>query len=496
MNTRRSVVLLYLALLTLPVWADTLVGAGETLVVTNAESLGFAPVQLGAGATLAFAGSAAGSPGLNEYTRTGAGGLGAPGVSSYGAWTRITTNAFWADTNISATSTEYIYTGRWLIPAEGTYSVYEHIDDAALIAIDGRTVLQNGSYNTPTCVRDIGLTAGWHDLELRLHNGFANGGLFTNALASGLLFSPSNDLISVANQDHAYPFTDPGDGSVLLSVHNGTLFQKIFVAGEAAFDLTAHGLDVPLALTASLLPASTAGGAKVTVAGGTGELLLGTPNLGAQFTPYNADIAFTGVSNPAGVTFRDFSTLITVPTSCAWRVANNATVALYGTNLFGTGDVTLTNHHLYVLSPFAVAADATIHVQGTNLTAAMKPCSLDSNGWWTGWAVTVTNDVSLEGVNSAALFPINVDLVMQGTVSGTGTVTRTGTARAEIKEPCTFVGPVSVSDTGTFIIDGSTAGHSNNTVTVGAGSTFALYPSGYGTSDTAAWIKSLRGGGV
>jgi len=487
--------LILCAVLTLSAQGDTLVDAGQSLTVTNAEDLGFSNLQLGSGATLVFSGAAASPAGLNEYTHTDAGGLGVPGVTSYGTWTRFTTNAFWAGTNISTASTEYIYTGRWLIPADGTYSVYEHIDDAALIAIDGRTVLQNGSYNTATCVRDIALTAGWHDLELRLFNNAFGGGVMSSNLASGLLFSPSNDLISVANQINAYPFADPGDGSVLRPVHNGTLFQKVFVAENATLDVTAQGLDVPLALTGGLLPAYTAGSAKLTVTGGPGELQLGTPNLGAQYTPYNADIAFTGVSDPAGVTFRDFSTLITVPTSCAWRVANNATVALYGTNLFGAGDIVLTNHNLYLLSPFAAAPESVIRVQGTNLTAALKPCSLDSNGWWSGRSATLTNDISLEGINSTALFPINVDLVMQGTISGTGTVTKTGNARTEILEPCTFVGPVSCSDLGTFAFRSNTAGHSNNTVTVGAGATFALYPAGYGTADTTAWIKTLRGGG-
>ena len=495
MNRKYAAALLLCTVLGLPARADTLVESGATLTITNSEDLGFSPIQMGAGSTLAFAGNAAGTGGLNEYTRTGAGGVGTPGLSSYGTWTRITTNAFWATTNFTTTAVEYIYTGRWFIPSAGLYSVYEHIDDAALIAIDGRTVLQNTSYNTPACVRNIALTAGWHDLELRLFNNLASGGVADAALASGLLFSPSNDLISVANQTNAYPFIDTGDGSQLLSVHNGGLFQKIFVSDQATFDLTAHGLDAPLALTASLLPAYTASGAKVTVTGGTGELYFGTPNLGVQYTPFNADIAFTGVSNPAGVTFRDYSTVIAWPTSCAWRVADNATVALYGTNLLGAGDVTLTNHNIYVLSPFVVTSDATIHVQGTNLTAALKPCTLDSNGWWTGWAVTLTNDVSLEGTGSTALFPINVDLNLQGSVSGTGSVIKTGTARTQIKEPCTFVGPVSVSDTGTFIIDANTAGHSNNTVTVGTGSTFALYPPGYGVSDTTAWIQTLRGGG-
>ncbi len=497
MNFRRILFLLLCSGLSLPVWSDTLVGAGETLVITNTEALGFAPIQIGTGATLAFGGAAAGSGGLNEYTRTGAGGLGTPGITSYGTWTRITTNAFWADTNFSATATEYIYTGRWQIPSAGLYSVYEHIDDGALIAIDGTAVLQNTSYNTPTCVRDIALTAGWHDLELRLYNSGANGGKYSPELASGFLYSPSNDLISIANQTNAFPFADTGDGSNLLSVHNAGLFQKVYVAGEAAFDLTQHGLNMPLSLTAGLYPAAGAASAKVTVAGGTGELLFGAKNQITQYPPFNADVAFTGVTDPAGVTFRDFSTVVAWPTSCAWRVAENATVALAGTNMLGSGDVTLTNFNIYAISRTAIANDATIRVQGTNLTAALKPCTLDATGWWNGASFTLTNDISLEGVGSTALLPINVDCAIQGTISGTGTVSKTGTARCEIKEPCSFVGPVTVSaETGTLIIDAPTAGHSNNTVTVGAGGTFALYPTGYGTDDTAAWIKSLRGNGA
>jgi len=478
-----------------PAWADMIVGDGATLAVTNTEDLGFGTIQLGADSTLAFAGDGAAAGGLNEYLRTGANWVSLPINGAYGNWVRITTNAYWASTALTTNFVEYIYTGRWYIPTAGVFSFYEHIDDAAYILVDGAIVLQNGVWNVPSCVRDIPLAAGWHDLELRLFNGAGGGGLFTNALPSGFLYSPSNTLISVSNQANAFPFADPGDGSTLKPVHNGLLIQKVFVAGNATFDLTTYGTGLPLALTGSLLPASGAAGAKVTVAGGTGELLLGTPNLGAQFTPYNADIAFTGVSAPAGVTFRDFSTLISAPTSCPWRVANNATVALYGTNLLGAGDVSLTNHNIYVLSPFAVANDATIRVQGTNLTAALKPCTLDANGWWTGKAATLTNDIALEGTASTALFPINVDLYLQGTISGTGTVVKTGNARTEILEPCTFVGSVSCSDFGTFVFRSDTAGNSNNTVTVGANATFSLYPTGYGTTDTTAWIKTLHGVG-
>ena len=496
MKLRCLLLLVSCASLTPRVEADTLVAAGSTLTVTNTEAFGLNNLQLGAGSTLVFGGAGVGAGGLNEYTRTGAGGIGTPFVNSYGTWTRITTNVFWGSTTITnATSTEYVYTGRWFVPGASIYSFFEHIDDAAIIAVDGNVVLQNSVWNDPSCVRNVSLAAGWHDLEVRIYNGASTGGMATNVLASGILYSPSNTSISVANQAFAFPFVDTGDGSSLLSVHNCILFQKAFINDSAAFDLSAYGTGQPLALTAGLLPAPNAK-ASLTVAGGCGELTFGAKNLSAQFPPFNADVAFTGVSNPKGVTFHDYSTVVSWPASCPWRVADGSTVALFGTNLLGAGDVTLTNYNIYVLSPFAVARDAVIHVQGTNLTAYLKPCTLDTNGLWSGWNITLTNDVSLEGVNATASFPINVDIGYQGTISGTGTVTKTGTGRTEIKEPCTFVGPVSISDTGTFIIDASTAGDSNNVVTVGAGSTLSLYPTGYGTTDTTASIKTLHGGGA
>jgi len=475
-------------------WADIFVGAGATLSITNTEDLGYSQIQLGSGATLAFGGASAASPGLNEYTRTGTGNISTPNAASYGTWTRITTNVFWGSTTITNASTEYIYTGRWHAPSTGLYSFFEYIDDADSITVDGVTVLQSGTWNDAICVRNVALTAGWHDLELHIYNGAASGGMVTNLMTSGLLFSPSNDLISVANLTNAFPFVDTGDGASLLSAHNGTLLSKVFIAGQATFDLTQQDWAAPLILLGGLFP-TVATNAKVTVSGGAGELLFGGANSGINFAPFNADIAFTGVANPVGVTFRDYSTVIAWPTSCPWRIANNATVALYGTNLLGTGDVALTNFNVYVLSSTAVATGATIHVQGTNRTVFIKPCTIDTNGNWSGSQTVLTNNVSLEGVNPTVNFPINVDLVLQGSISGTGTVTKVGSRITEIRAS-SFVGPVSVSETGTLIFDSSTAGDSNNTVTVNAGATFSLYPTGYGTTETTAWIKTLTGGGT
>jgi hypothetical protein len=478
--------------------ADTIVGAGATLAVTNTEDFGFSPIQMNAGSTLAFLGAAASSAGLNEYTRTNVLYLGTPGVNTYGTWTRVSTNVFYAANAIAAlnTSTEYIYTGRWHIPAAGTYSFYENLDDGACLYIDGSLLLFDVAYNTETRKQGVALAEGWHDLEVRVWNGASTGGPVLPNLKSGLLFSPANDVIGTNNQANAYPFADTGDGSVLQTAHNGVLLQKTLISGDVTFDLAGQGLAAPLVVTGGLLSQSNAASAKVTIAGGSGELsFVGMTGQTLHFPPFGVDVAFSGVADPKGITFRNQCTLIANPTSCAWRIADNATVALYGSNVLGTGDITLTNHSIYVLSSVAVTENATIHVQGTNLTAFVKPCTLDAFGNWSGSLTTLTNDISLEGAGSAAVFPDNVDFYLQGKITGTGTVSKTGSARTQIKESCDFVGDVSCAGGNTMVFESATAGHSNNTVTVGANTTLALYPPGYGASETAAWIKTLRGTG-
>jgi hypothetical protein len=498
MNRTRTLGFLFSAALTLSANADTSIGAGTTLAVTNSETLGIDPVQLNDGVTLVFPDASAGVAGLNEYTRTNATTYGTPDVTGYGDWTRITTNAYWADTNITKTLVEYTYTGRWYIPSAGTYSLFEHIDDQACIAVDGMTLLRDVSaspWNTPTCIRDVPLSAGWHDLEIRLYNGAAGGGP-GGGLACGILYSPSNDLIGVSNLTNAFPFADSGDGSVLRNVRNGHASQKFLVSGTATFDLTAHDMAVPFRFGGGLLTQTNAASPAHVVIAGADEVVFGTRGLAVNFPPFDMDVAFTGVANPQGVTFSDQSTVIKWPTSCPWRIADNATVALWGTNMLGTGDVALTNHNLYALSASVVAAGATLRVQGTNLTVSMKPCWLDALRNWGGVNATVTNNLSLEGVNAAAAFPNNADFFLQGVITGTGTVSKTGAARTEFLVPCDFVGTVSCGDTGLLAFDAATAGNSNNAVTVGATAAFALYPPGYGTTDTTAWIQTLHGSGT
>ena len=475
--------------------ADTIIGPDVTLVVTNSEELGSSLLQLKDGTTLVFPGAEAGVAGFNEYTLTNVTSGGISYISPYGDFTRIIDSAYWASNRFTETYTEYIYTGRWYIPEAGLYSFCESIDDHASLGIDGRMIFRDMRWDRPTCVQDIPLAAGWHGIEIRVFNGAVGGGVLGGFL-SGILYSPSNDLISAENQANAFAFCDPGDGSVLRAAHNGHIGPKTLVEGTVVLKLADHDMAQPFRLPGGLMQLTNTTGAAQLVVDGADELVFGATGLEINYPPFNLDVAFSNATPEACLTFRDLVTLYAWPTSCAWRVADNAMLALAGTNLLGTSDIVLTNHSITVLVPEAVTQDAVIRVQGTNLTAAIKPCQLDALGGWYGTEATITNDISLEGVNSTALFPVHQMCYLQGTITGTGTVNKTGNNRLEFLEPCDFVGDVICGGGSAVAFHHVTAGDSNNTVTVQNGTGIVFYPPGYQTDPTTAFIKTLVGDGT
>ncbi|MEO0415170.1 MAG: hypothetical protein AAF226_09495, partial [Verrucomicrobiota bacterium] len=74
-----------------------------------------------------------------------------------------------------------VYTGQFF-DADGVFAFAEHIDDDAMVIIDGTTYLQDvGGSNRPTTTGtlDIGMGPngdGWHDIEIRFANGGGIGG--------------------------------------------------------------------------------------------------------------------------------------------------------------------------------------------------------------------------------------------------------------------------------------------------------------------------------
>jgi len=64
----------------------------------------------------------------------------------------------------------WVFSGQFLQASDGPVSFAENFDDSVLLKIDGQTILNNGSYNTPTS-GTLTLGAGWHDFEARFGQG-------------------------------------------------------------------------------------------------------------------------------------------------------------------------------------------------------------------------------------------------------------------------------------------------------------------------------------
>ena len=102
----------------------------------------------------------------------------------------------------------------------------------------------------------------------------------------------------------------------------------------------------------------------------------------------------------------------------------------------------------------------------------------------------------LTGCQLDSPLPVNSPCYLQGTITGTGTVNKTGNNRLEFLEPCDFVGDVICGGGSAVAFHHVTAGDSNNTVTVQNGTGIVFYPPGYQTDPTTAFIKTLVGDGT
>src|SRR5262249_43813354 len=122
--------------------------------------------------------------------------------------------------HIWAQNETWVYTGQVNVPASGQISFGENVDDSVLLKIDGNTVLNDGSWNTPTTTNVLNLTPGWHTTGV----GFANGGGgagpapkngWGGAVGTGLSLGfgyNATGTTSTAGTDYVLP-ADPGDAS-------------------------------------------------------------------------------------------------------------------------------------------------------------------------------------------------------------------------------------------------------------------------------------------
>lgn len=138
----------------------------------------------------------------------------------------------------------YVYTGYiWNRAATNvTWTFAEHIDDSVLIKIDGMTVMNNGTWTTPT-IATWTLTPGAHSFECRFGNGTGGGGPSTQAgtwfpanhtFGLGVDYSGRNET-NIANY---VSLTDAGNGNLFTTVQPPFSESTVLMlAGGATLDL-------------------------------------------------------------------------------------------------------------------------------------------------------------------------------------------------------------------------------------------------------------------
>ncbi|HNX35355.1 MAG TPA: hypothetical protein PKM57_12050 [Kiritimatiellia bacterium] len=440
--------------------AGATVNAG-TLLVGEASEPGSGSLRLAGGAIAILA---AGEPGLMESASPhNTINLGTAGTNIA---VRLTTRMANTNSNLAATypaNTQYIYAGRWYVPADACYSFLKNFDDGGYLAVDRTALINDNLWSSVIVVRGVRLAKGWHDLEVRVSQGGGGVGPTASRFASGIMYDPTDGDFSATNMANAKVFADPGDGSVLRTDRVATMPQRAVLAGHATLDLSAHGSDFAPLWAGGLMADPSAGAPVLTVTGGSGELRVG--GLGAH-APYNIDAA---ASN--GVVFSEKVLVLALPTSSAWRIADRAEVALGAPELLGAGSLTLTNHSVRVLACDALgSAGGTFTVQGAG-NGVTFDASRITNGTWladASYVLAATNSVVLAGTDSSVGFDGAGTTRLFGTIGGAGALTKAGSGTAELLQPCGFTGDVTVA-AGRLRVCAATVGDASNRVTLSGG---------------------------
>ena len=219
--------------------SDSLTKAGTGTFTLAAPLTSLSPLSIVSG-VLSLRSS---QPGLYE----GAVG-GSFSTTSNNPCTSVRLGTFMGNTTSSwPSATTYIYSGYlWnRLQTNVTWTFAENFDDSVLLKIDGNTVLNNGTWNTPT-LASLTLTPGAH--ALAAYFGQASGGAGpvnsswwkTTAFGFGVDVQGRGDT-NILNYT---ALTDPGTGSLLTLTTAGggqtnllVASSSVEVAAGAAFDL-------------------------------------------------------------------------------------------------------------------------------------------------------------------------------------------------------------------------------------------------------------------
>jgi autotransporter-associated beta strand protein len=257
-------------------------------------------------------------PGLFEGVVPGAFELNTPNPNTAVQLTTVKANttAGWAD-NTTAIYSGYLWNRA---TTNVTWTFGEQFDDSVRLIIDATTVLNNGTWNTPT-IGTMTLTPGAHIFEARFGQGTGGAGPNTGwTIGFGVDYLGLNQ--NVAGNFQA--LTDPGDGSLLTLTGAGSASNLI---------ATASTIDLAAGATLDL--------------GGTFQALAGLSGSG---TVSNGTLGVTGTIAPGGT---NVIGTLTIAASSVLTGTLLVDVATDGTSdrLVVQGNVNLSALNLVVANP-------------------------------------------------------------------------------------------------------------------------------------------------
>lgn len=123
-----------------------------------------------------------------------------------------------SNARFDAVGNKALYRARWHLDTAGTYSFAKSYRGLAALWIDGSQIISNNEADATIVVRDVSLTAGWHDVELlfaRSTSASVGTGAFAN---SGIVYDAQNGAFKSNEEiDRACIFTDDAGPNLLAS---------------------------------------------------------------------------------------------------------------------------------------------------------------------------------------------------------------------------------------------------------------------------------------
>ena len=429
-----------------------------------------------------------GQPGLQESIINNNG----INVGYYGTNSLVTLDLRMADIAVCDQNTypqniQFIYRGRWYVPADGVYSFAKDFDDSGYLALDNCVLINNGTWNQLVVVRDVPVRQGWHDVEIRVAQGSGGVGPQTGRFQYGIMYDPTNgDFSSAPAMANARGFVDTGDGLSLRTDVLTCIPSLTFLTGNATLDASAMPGDYTPALLRGLQAAPGAVGVPtLTVAGGDGRLIIGNwtgygyPSLHAVFN--------TDAVAPGGVLFGGKVALYRLPSSSPWTILPHTDLLIGTAGIIGTGPLTLTNHSVRIISEDAIGGPYPITVQGDGNSVFFDPTENVNGAWGNNLTLTLAHNVLLQGQRSAAVFTGRGVCYYDGVISGAGSLLKNESSTAHLRATNTFVGPVEISG-GRLNVYAPTAGAAANPVTLTGGGTLS-----FAAAVPEAYVRALGG---